>query len=122
MRKAVPPNGIDANCTQLVQADKWGPQALSLQAMYKAIQIEGTFELLNTQNIQAQWFKATHRLYAKTSGHKENHLHKPILRKIEEVKYIHRNTIMTAIENAYAMVEWRLNYPDRAEDSKQIAG
>ena len=60
MRKAIPSNGIDANGTQLVQTDKWGPQALSLQAMYKAIQIEGTFELLNTQTIQAQWFKATH--------------------------------------------------------------
>jgi len=58
MRKAIPPNGIDANGTQLVQTEKWGPRAISLQAMYKAIQIEGTFELLNTQTIQAQWFKA----------------------------------------------------------------
>ena len=77
MRKAVPPNGIDVNCIQLVQTEKWGPQALSLRAMYKAIQIEGTFELLNTQTIQAQWFKARYRMYAKTRGHKENHLHKP---------------------------------------------
>ena len=120
MRKAIPPNGIDANGTQLVQTDKWGPQALPLQAMYKAIQIEGTFELLNTQTIQAQWFKATYKMYAKTRGYRKNHLHRPTLRKIKEIKHIHRNTIMTAIENAYAMAEWRLKDPDITEDNKQM--
>ena len=89
--------------------------------MYKAIQIEGTFELLNTQTIQAQWFKATYKMHAKTKGYRENHLHRPTLRKINEVKHIHRNTIMTAVENAYAMVEWRLKDPGITEDSKQIA-
>ena len=88
--------------------------------MYKAIQIEGTFELLNTQTIQAQWFKSIYKMYAKTRGYKENHLHKPVLRKIKEIKHIHRNTIMTAVENAYAMAEWRLKDPD-VEDNKQIA-
>ena len=37
------------------------------------------------------------------------------------MKHIHRNTIMTAIENAYAMAEWRLKDPDMKDNSKLIA-
>ena len=47
-------------CIQLVQMERRGPQALPLPAIHEAIQIEGTFELLNTQTTQAQRFKATY--------------------------------------------------------------
>ncbi len=69
IRKAVPPNAWALKGTQMIQAEEWGPDATSLEAMYKAMQIENTLDLMNTDTIQAQLFKDILDKYSQTRGY-----------------------------------------------------
>jgi hypothetical protein len=123
IRKAVPPNAWALKGTQMIQAEEWGPDATSLEAMYKAMQIENTLDLMNTDTIQAQLFKDILDKYSRTRGYENQCLHRPQQRKGNTLSRIHSSTIMVATENALATLNWKIQMPGegKEESSAQIA-
>ena len=85
-----------------------------LQAIHEAVQIEGTFEVLNTNTAQAPWLKEIYKVLAKTRGHEEHHptrTHQSRETKTPHEAYTHMY-LMAAAQNAYATVEKTLSCPE----------
>ena len=123
MKKAVPPTAWNIKGTQAVQTEEWGPDAISLEAMYKAIQIENMFNLMNTDTAQAQLFKDILGKYSRTRGYEDQCLHRPQNRNGKVLHRLHKHTIMVAIENALATLQWKVQMPgvEGKTNSEQIS-
>ena len=115
MKRAVPPKAWNIRGTQVIQADEWGPQAKSLEAMYKAIQIENMMDLTNTDTAQAQLFKDILGKCSRTRGYENQCLHRPQSRNGGMLRKNHNNTIMVAVKNALATLKWKVQMPGEEE-------
>ena len=104
----------------MIQVEEWGPDATSLEAMYAAIQIENTLDLMNTGTIQAQLLEDILDKYSRTRGYENQSLHRPQRRKGNTLGRIHSSTIMVATENALATLNWKVQMPGEGKEESIV--